>query len=251
MQFSSAGNGAITQLLGEEAQKLLKELRFLIVGLGGLGSFVATELVYLGAQKLILVDNDRVSRSNLNRQILYGIHDVGKSKVLVASRRLKEINPFISVETFDTKLTKMNANYLVDKADVVIDCSDNFETKRLLNRVCFNKRKMLISGAVGSWEGWVASFPFYKDEDVSCLECLFPGDLETLKEITEPAGQTLVTTVGAVATFQVNEVIKLISGQGENLEGKTLIIDTKTNQCAVVKLTKNPQCPVCSSSPSE
>ena len=244
MEFNSKN-----PILGEEGEKILKDLRFLIVGLGGLGSFVATELVYLGAQKLFLVDNDRVTRSNLNRQILYGLHDVGKSKVLVAARRLKEINPFVQIESFDTRLTKINANYLVEKADVVIDCTDNFETKRLLNKVCFNKKRMLISGAVGSWEGWVASFPFYKENpETACLECLFPGDLQTLKEISEPAEPTLVTTVAAVATFQVNEVVKLVTGIGDNLEGKTLIIDTKTNQCATVKLNKNPQCPVCSSS---
>ena len=247
MDFTSTGKNSLIQILGEEAQELLQEVRFLIVGLGGLGSFVATELVYLGAKNLILVDNDRISRSNLDRQILYGWHDVGKSKVLVAARRLKQVNPFLKVETFDTRLTKINANYLIDKADIVIDCTDNFETKRVLNRVCYNKKRMLISGAVGKWEGWIASFPFYKDKEIPCLECLFPGDLETLKEISENNGPTLVTTVAAVATFQVNEVVKLVSGEGENLTGRTLIIDTKTNQCVTAKLNKNPQCPVCSS----
>jgi len=234
------------QLLGQEGEMILQELKILIVGLGGLGSFVATELAYLGAKNLILVDNDRVSRSNLNRQILYGYKDVGKSKVFVAAKRLKEINPYINVEAFDTRVSRTNAAFLVDKADIVIDCTDNFESKKLLNRVCYERKRGLISAGVGSWEGWVATFPFFKEEETPCLECLFPGDLETLKELSEESALPApVTTVAAIATFQVQEVIKLLTQKGENLEGKTLLVDLKTYQCVPVRLNKNPNCPVC------
>ncbi len=251
MELGSGIHPHHKELLGEEASQLLKEIRILIVGLGGLGSFVAMELAYLGAENLILVDNDRVSRSNLNRQVLYGTYDVGKSKVLVAARKLKQINPFLKIETFDSRLSKTNGSYLVEKADVVIDCTDNFESKRLLNRLCYSKKKALISGAVGGWEGWVASFPFFKEEEsIPCLECLFPGDLETLREISETSNPTLITTVAAVANFQTTEFLKLITQKGENLEGKTLIVDMKNYQCVPVKLNKNPQCPVCGSSAS-
>jgi len=234
------------ELLGQEGLELLRNTRFLIVGLGGLGSFVATELAYLGAKNLILVDNDRVSRPNLNRQILYGFKDVGKAKVFVAAKRLREIFPDINIEAFDARLTKANGNYLVDKADIVIDCTDNFESKKLLNLICFAKRRALISAGVGSWEGWVATFPFFKEGDIPCLECLFPGDLETLKELGSGNMPTTVTTVGAIGTIQVQEVVKLLTQKGENLEGKTLIVDLKNYQCVPVKLNKNPNCPVCS-----
>ncbi|NPB05073.1 MAG: HesA/MoeB/ThiF family protein [Aquificae bacterium] len=247
----ATGAGALhphnLELLGKEGAEALKELRILIVGVGGLGSFAALELAYLGAGRLMLVDNDRVSPSNLNRQVLYGASDVGKSKVLVAAKKLRQINPALEVEAFDARLTKANGAYLVERADVVFDCTDNFESKRLLNLLCYKKRKPLISGAVGGWEGWVATFPFHKeDESVPCLECLFPGDLETLREISEISGPTLVTTVAAVANFQVTELLKLLTQKGETLEGKTLIVDTKNYQCVPVRLTKNPSCSVCS-----
>ena len=234
------------ELLGEEITELLRNTRFLIAGLGGLGSFVATELAYLGAKNLILVDNDRVSRSNLNRQILYGQRDIGKAKVFAAAKRLKELFPDINVEAFDTRISKANGSYLVEKADIVIDCTDNFESKKLLNLLCFSKKRALISAGVGSWEGWVATFPFFKEEDIPCLECLFPGDLETLKELGSGNMPTIVTTVGTIGTIQVQEVVKLLTQKGENLEGKTLIVDLKNYQCVPVKLNKNPNCPVCS-----
>jgi len=251
MNLSQNGKDYNRLLLGDDALELLKELRILVVGLGGLGSFVTTELVRLGAKNLILVDNDRVSVSNLNRQILYDRSDVGKSKALVASKKLKKIDPSVNIEAFDAGFTANNGSYLVEKADIVIDCTDNFETKKLLNRICYTKGKSLISAGVGSWEGWVAaSFPFFKkgEKEVPCLECLFPGDLETLKELGGGNLPTVVTTVAVVATVQVQEVINLITQNEENLEGKTLIVDLKTYQWVPVKLSKNPKCQVCSSS---
>ncbi len=235
------------EVLGEEAVKALKEMQILIVGVGGLGSFVALELAHLGARNLIIADNDRVSATNLNRQILYTYNDVGKSKVSVAAERLRSIFPDMRVEAFNSRVDKTSAPYLVSRADLVIDCTDNFETKKLLNRVCYAQKKVFITAGVGTWEGWVATFPFDKreEEEVPCLECLFPGDLETLKEVGGSGQPTLVSVVGAVATVQVNEVAKLISGVGENLESKTLLVDMKNYQCVGVKINKNPKCPVC------
>jgi molybdopterin/thiamine biosynthesis adenylyltransferase len=234
------------ELFSDETKEILKEVKVLIVGLGGLGSFVATELAHLGVKNLLLVDNDRVSYSNLNRQILYGYADVGKSKSLVASRKLRSVYPDLRVEAFDTRLTPANGKYLVEKSDIVIDCTDNFETKKLLNRLCFALKRGFISAGVGSWEGWVASFPFFEeDENIPCLECLFPKDLEALKEFGGENLPTSVTTVATMATLQVQEFIKMITGEGENLKGKTLLVDLKNYQCVPVKLNKNPNCPVC------
>jgi len=238
--------GAQIEILGNEAWEALQNAKILIVGLGGLGSFVATELAYLGAKNLILVDYDKVSLSNLNRQILYTPRDVGKSKALVAARRIKEVNPDIKVQAFDTKITPSSVSYLIKNADIVVDCSDNFETKKLLNKVCYHMKKTLISGGVSRWEGWVATFPFFKD-DIPCLECLFPGDLETLKDFSDEDNQTLIITVSAVANFQVSEIVKLLMQEGENLESKTLIVDMKNYRFIPVKINKNSNCPVCSS----
>jgi len=238
------------EVLGEEAVKILKELKILIAGVGGLGSFVALELAHLGARHLIIVDNDKVSHTNLNRQVLYTVSDVGRSKVVVAAERLRKIFPDLTVEAFNTRVDRASAPYMVSRADVVIDCTDNFETKKLLNRVCYAQKRAFITGGVGTWEGWVASFPFFKreEEEVPCLECLFPGDVETMQEAGATGQPTLVTVVATVASVQVNEVAKLVAGRnaGENLEGKTLLIDLKNYQCTAVKITKNPKCPVCS-----
>ncbi len=237
-----------TLLLGEEGVDILRQLRFMVVGLGGLGSFVAQELVRLGAKNLLLVDNDRVDRSNLNRQILYDQSDVGKSKAFVAAKKLKKISPDIKVEAFDTRLNKVNGSYLINRCDIVLDCTDNFETKRLLNKLCYKAEKGLISAGVGSWEGWVASFPFFKKEtqEVPCLECLFPENTSTLGE-SDLNLPTSITTVAVIGSIQVQEVINLVTGKGENLEGKTLVVDLRNYQCVPIKFSKNPQCSVCSS----
>ena len=157
----------------------IKEATALIVGVGGLGSFVAMELTRLGFRKLILVDPDRVSKENLTRQILYSRRDIGSSKVTVAKKVLKEINPNIEIEIVNGTFNKINANALVRKTDLVFDCSDNFETKILLNRVCFYNKRPLISAGVYVWEGWVTTFPFYREDidQYPCLECLF-GELK-------------------------------------------------------------------------
>jgi len=236
-----------TLLLGEEGMELLRQLRFMVVGLGGLGSFVAQELVRLGAKNLLLVDFDKVEPSNLNRQILYEPSDVGKSKALTAVKKLKRIAPDADIEGFDIKVSKTNAGYLVKTVDVVIDCTDNFETKKILNRASYISGKAFITGGVGKWEGWVASFPFFKKDEteIPCLECLFPEDLEVLKEI-EDGGPTVVTTVAVVASVQVQEVINLLLKRGEVGEVRTLIADLRDYQFVPIKLNKNPECPVCS-----
>ena len=248
MNSSLNGKDYNTLLLGEEGMEILRELRFLIVGLGGLGSFVAEGLVRLGAKKLVLVDSDRVERSNLNRQILYDLSDVGKSKVIVARNKLLKINPNARIEAFDTRLNRANGGLLVSNADIVIDCTDNFETKKLLNRLCYKAGKGFISAGVGSWEGWVASFPFFKrdEEEIPCLECLFPGDLEALKELGGGNVPTAITTVALISSIQLQEVINLVANKGENLEGKTLVVDLRNYQCVPIKINKNPQCEVCS-----
>ncbi len=247
--MSTTGEGLKKDLFPEEIREILKEVKVLVVGLGGLGSFVATELAHLGVKNLLLIDNDRVSYSNLDRQILYGYADVGKSKALVAAKKLRSVYPDLKVEVFDTRLTAANGKYLVGKVDIVIDCTDNFETKKLLNGLCYNLKRGLISAGVGSWEGWVASFPFFEDENIPCLECLFPKDMDTFRELETQNIPTAVTTVATVASLQVQEFIKMISGEGENLKGKTLLVDLRNYQCVPVKLNKNPNCPVCGKKP--
>jgi molybdopterin/thiamine biosynthesis adenylyltransferase len=234
------------ELFSEEIKNLFREVKVLVVGLGGLGSFVATELAHLGVKNLILVDNDKVSFSNLNRQILYGYADVGKSKALVAARRLRSIYPDLKIEAFDARLTPANGKYLVEKADIVIDCTDNFATKKFLNKLAYHLKRGFISAGVGAWEGWVASFPFFdKSDEIPCLECIFPKDVEALKELEKENIPTAVTTVAVIASLQVQEFIKMLTNEGENLNGKTLLVDLTNYQCVPVKVNKNPKCPVC------
>ncbi|NPA13625.1 MAG: HesA/MoeB/ThiF family protein [Aquificae bacterium] len=242
------------ELFSNELRQALREARVLIVGVGGLGSFVATEMAYLGFGHLILVDKDTVSPSNLNRQILYTPADIGKSKVLVAAKRLREINPEIKVEAIDSRLTHTNGTYIVRRADIIVDCSDNFATKKLLNRLAIYHGKPLITAGVGTWEGWVATFPFYLEElsQIPCLECLFPlDDKSSHLDLEKISGTALVSTVATVASVQVNETIKLLTEDPDNLEGKTLLIDMKTYQCTPIKIKKNPQCKVCNISTNQ
>jgi len=232
-------------ILGEEGLQKLREKTFLIVGAGGLGSFVATELLRMGARKLIVVDNDRVEPSNLNRQILYSHGDLGKSKARVAAERLRSVFPDAKVEALSVRFDRAGGPYIVNRADVVIDCTDNFESKKLLNRICYIRGKPLVTGGVGKLEGWVSVFPFHlRDPQMPCLECLFPAEGKILRRFE--GGPSLVTAVAAVATVQTNEAARLALGKPSPLAGKTLLIDLEGYSCAKIEISKDPNCPVCS-----
>ncbi len=217
--------------IGEEGQKKLAEASVLIVGLGGLGSPVSLYLTGAGVGRIGLCDNDRVSVSNLQRQILYSEETEGRSKVTIASRRLTELSSKTIFDEWKEALTAENAKQIISKYDLIIDCTDNHRTRYLIDDTCKELGKTWIHGAIGNFDGRVSTFtpdgPRYSD--------LYP-DKEMLSEIPKSTGGVIGPLPGIVGSIQAAEAIKLICGFGETLIGKILTINLKNLQFYVFDL---------------
>lgn len=228
--------------IGLAGQERLKAGRVLIVGAGGLGSPVAMYLAAAGVGTLGLVDFDRVDASNLHRQLLHGTRDVGRPKVDSARDRLADINPMVALETHLAPFSSANALDLVAGYDFVVDASDNFPTRYLVNDACVLSKVPCVYGSVERFEGQVAVFG---TTDGPCYRCLFrepppPGAVPTCAE----AGVFGVMP-GLVGMIQATEVIKLITNVGEPLVGRLLILDSKRMRFRTIEVRRDPACPVC------
>ncbi len=233
--------------VGPGGQRSLAEARVLLVGVGGLGSPVALYLAAAGVGTLGVVDADLVDLSNLQRQVLHGISHLGQFKVDSARERLRELNPNVRVVPHQTRLTSENALELLQGYDLVVDGSDNFPTRYLVNDACVLSGKPYVYGAVDRWEGQVSVFGA---EDGPCYRCLFrdpppPGLVPTCAE----AG-VLGVLPGVLGSLQATEVIKLILGVGSPLVGRLLIFDALALSFREVRLRRNPDCPICGDSPT-
>lgn len=222
-----------------EDQLKLKESTVLVVGVGGLGSSITIYLTAVGIGKLILVDGEVVELSNLNRQVLYSVDDIGKPKVYVAAEKLRKLNPHVKIEPVKTRLTEELAEELVPKADVVVDALDNWETRLILNRVCVKHRKPLIHGGIEAWYGQVMTIIPGK---TPCLQCLVP----TLPKSRETPIPIVPMTPGIIGLIEANEVVKLLLGKGELLLNRMLVYDGFREEFTSIKVSRNPNCPVCS-----
>jgi sulfur-carrier protein adenylyltransferase/sulfurtransferase len=232
---------------GLEGQRRLKAARVLCVGAGGLGSPVALYLAAAGVGTLGLVDFDVVDASNLQRQILHGTPDVGRPKVESGRDRLRAINPSVTVETHQVRLSSANALDLVAAYDVVVDGADNFPTRYLVNDACVLAGKPNAYGAIFRFEGQASVFAA---KNGPCYRCLFPeppppGEVPSCAE----AG-VLGVLPGLVGTIQATETIKLITGIGEPLIGRLMIYDALRMSFQELRLKKDPSCPVCGASPT-
>jgi len=228
--------------VGVEGQQRLKAARVLIVGAGGLGSPVALYLAAAGVGTLGLVDFDAVDVSNLQRQILHGTKDVGRSKLDSARARLGDVNPYVRVETHAARLTSANALDIIGHYDIVVDGTDNFATRYLTNDACVLLGKPNVYGSIFRFEGQASVFGL---EDGPCYRCLFPeppppGSVPSCAE-----GGVLGVLPGIVGTIQATEAIKLILGIGETLAGRLLLIDALSMQFRAMTLRKDPACPAC------
>ena len=228
--------------LGIDGQKRLKAARVLLVGAGGLGSPLGLYLAAAGVGTLGLVDFDRVDESNLQRQVLYGHSDVGRPKIDVALERLREINPLISLEPHQVRLDAGNAMNLVDAYDVVVDGSDNFPTRYLINDACVLAGKPNVWGAISRFEGQVAVFWAQRG---SCYRCLFPEPPPPGLVPSCAEGGVLGVLPGIIGSLQANEVIKLIAGLGEPLIGRLVIFDALRMRFRELKVDKSEECPSC------
>ncbi|MBC7755781.1 MAG: molybdopterin-synthase adenylyltransferase MoeB [Bdellovibrio sp.] len=231
--------------IGYEGQEKLTKSHALIVGAGGLGSPVALYLAASGVGKLTICDFDNVDLTNLQRQIIHTTQSVGINKAVSAQQTIYEINPEIIVETIQQKSSEAEFITLVEKVDVVIDCSDNFATRYSLNRVCLQLKKPLVSGAAIGFEGQISVFDF-RHENSPCYHCLFPDNGEEA-DLRCATNGVFAPLVGMIGTAQAAEALKLIMHIGESLQGRLLLLDALSMEWRTIKLARDPACAVCRS----
>jgi molybdopterin/thiamine biosynthesis adenylyltransferase len=226
-----------------EGQEALTKSHALIVGAGGLGSPSALYMAASGVGELTICDFDEVDLTNLQRQIIHTTQSVGINKASSAQRALNAINPDIVVNAVQQKSTEDAFEKLILKADVVLDCSDNFATRYALNRLCFKLKKPLVSGAAIGFEGQVTVFDF-RHQASPCYHCLFPDDgSETEMRCSENG--VFSPLVGMIGTTQAAEAMKILMGIGQSLEGRLLLLDALSMEWRSIKLSKDQKCAVC------
>jgi sulfur-carrier protein adenylyltransferase/sulfurtransferase len=225
-----------------EGQQRLKASRVLLIGAGGLGSPLALYLAAAGVGTIGLVDFDVVDVTNLQRQIVHGSKDVGRPKLESARDRLKDMNPHVHVEGYETRLTSENALEIVRDYDIVIDGTDNFATRYLTNDACVILGKPNVYGSIYRFEGQSSVFA---TEDGPCYRCLYPEPPPPGLVPSCAEGGVLGVLPGLVGTIQATEGIKLLLGIGEPLIGRLLLIDALSMQFRTMRLRKNPECPAC------
>lgn len=225
--------------VGGPGQQALKRARVLIVGLGGVGAPAALYLAAAGVGTLGLIDDDAVALSNLQRQILFDVAAIDRPKVEAGAERLAALNPHVRVETFAERLTTDNAARIVGGFDVVLDGTDDFETRFAVNAACVAAGVPLVSGALGRWTGQVAVF-----EGRPCYRCLVPDgppDAETCARVG-----VVGALAGVVGSMAALEAIKVITGAGAPLTGRLMLYDGLAGTSRVVRIAADPACPVCS-----
>ncbi|MBF0194233.1 MAG: HesA/MoeB/ThiF family protein [Magnetococcales bacterium] len=229
--------------IGGVGQAKLLDSTVFILGAGGLGSPAAFYLAAAGVGRLVIADSDQVELSNLQRQILHTTQRVGESKVLSAKKALQEINPEVNIVTISERITQENITPILDGCDLVLDGSDNFSTRYLLNKACLSQKKILVSAAVLGFEGQIATFAHGVDDKAPCYRCLFPKPPEYAP--TCSSAGVLGAVVGTVGTLQAAEGIKLLLGIGQNLVGSMLLINIFDNIFHNINVPKLQNCPTC------
>ncbi|MEJ2752005.1 MAG: molybdopterin-synthase adenylyltransferase MoeB [Candidatus Promineifilaceae bacterium] len=233
--------------VGMSGQKKLKAASVLLIGTGGLGSPLAMYLAAAGIGRLGLVDYDIVDYTNLQRQIIHGTKDVGRSKLQSAKETILDINPHVQVDSYEVPLTSANALEILAPYDIIIDGTDNFPTRYLTNDACVLLGKPNVYGSIFRFEGQASVF--YADEG-PCYRCLFPEPPPPGLVPSCAEGGVLGVLPGTIGAIQATEAIKLIIGQGQSLIGRLLLYDALDMTFDEVRLRKNPNCPVCGPNPT-
>jgi len=227
--------------IGILGQKKILSSKVLIIGAGALGSPVVEFLSRAGVGSLGIVDNDRVSLSNLHRQSLYNTSDIGKFKVKIAKDKIKKINPNTKVTIYNVRLNIENFKKIIHDYDYIVDGSDNFTTKFLLNDCCLKFKKVLVTGAISKFDGHIFTFNF-KNKKIPCLRCFFQ-ESEISDDLLNCESEGILGTVaGIVGTVQANEVLKKILDIGVGLDGYIFILDLLQLNLRKVKLKKRKTC---------
>ena len=230
----------VLKKVGIIGQRKILESKVLIVGAGGLGCPVADYLCRAGVGKIGIIDHDKVSISNIHRQSFFNTKDIGKPKVQVLKKKIHQINPFSKTKIFKEKINKENVDKIFKSFDIIVDGSDNFKTKLLLNEYSIKHKKILIAGAISKFDGHIFSFNFKKVNN-PCLKCFYQADLSDNILNCETEG-ILGPVAGIVGNIQANEVLKYILQLNSNLEGKLLIIDLLDLTFKKVKFSKKKNC---------
>ncbi len=228
--------------LGIEGQKTLHAAHAMIIGLGGLGSPAAMYLAASGIGRLTLIDADKVELSNLQRQIVHHTEDIGRPKPVSANNKLKALNPECEIDLITQRFGDDDTFDLISHCDIVLDCTDNFETRFLINDACFKHQKPLVSAAAIRWEGQLTVFD-PRNAESPCYRCLYKDEGEAQETCSETG--VLAPSVGTIGSLQAVETIKVLCGIGEPLIGRLLIVDTLTQHWREIKLQKDPACTHC------
>ena len=227
--------------IGEAGQQKLLDSTALIIGMGGLGSPVAMYLAAAGIGRLIISDFDQVEESNLQRQIVHRTQDIGELKALSAKRTIAEINPDCDVETIDWQLDEDELTDYLNKSDIVLDCSDNFATRFAVNRASVNTKTPLVSGAAIRFEGQIASY--MPNSDGPCYQCLYKQQFENTETCAMEG--VLSPVVGVIGTMQALQALLILTGHGENFNGKLLLFDGLSMEWQKVQVPADPNCACC------
>lgn len=236
--------------VGGDGQRALLASRVLIVGAGGLGSPAALYLAAAGVGAIGLVDDDTVDLTNLQRQILHATSDVGRPKTASGAESIAAINPGVEVVEIDERVEPSNATQIVEGFDLVLDGSDNFPTRYLLNDVCYRLRRPLVSGAIFRFEGQVTTFDARRD-DSPCYRCLFRNPPPATSVANCEQAGVFGVLAGTVGTLQATEAIKVVCGIGETLVGTLLLYDALQTRFTRVRVARDDSCPLCGSSPRD
>ncbi len=230
--------------LGYEGQEKITRSHALIIGAGGLGSPASLYLASGGIGKITLVDHDQVELTNLQRQILHTTDRIGMNKAESGKKTLEKINPTIDIRAVTEYMEETRLSKLIETADIILDCTDNFKTRLAINRTCMALGKPLVSGAVVAFDAQISVYDPRKS-DAPCYACLFPEN-QHFEDIRAAQIGVFAPMVGMIGAMQAAEALKLAASIGHSLAGSLLLLDALTMEWTRIQLEKNPDCPVCS-----
>lgn len=229
--------------IGIEGQERILATHALVIGAGGLGSPVAMYLACAGVGTITVTDHDTVDLTNLQRQIAHRTASVGRPKVESLKATLQELNPLVHVNALQIRAEAESLDALVEVADVVLDCCDNFKTRQAVNAACVRHGKPLVSGAAIRFDGQISVYDT-READAPCYACTFPPEA-TFEEVRCSTMGVFAPLVGIIGSMQAAEALKLVCGIGRNLNGRLLMLDGRAMEWNEIRLPRNPACSVC------
>ena len=243
-QFERFSRQIILDKIGEEGQLKIMNSSILIIGCGGLGTTAATFLAMSGVTNLGLVDFDKVSLSNLNRQLLFNENDIGAKKIDVLGKKLFCINPNIKLKLFDAKFSKTNHHEVLKNYKIILDCTDNFLTRYEINRNCFLNKKVLVSGALYNYEIQLIAFKAWANKNFPCYNCIFPQNKK--QTVGNCNDQGIISSVAGIGgLLQANMALNIITDNKIGRFKELVIFNCETNKSTNIKIEKNHSCKIC------